>query len=67
MESHNDTHNDEHSQLEVVMARRLRRYKGKLPIIYFLCNKFGHITTRCPSREDRDERKEINYKGRRDD
>ena len=44
------------------MARRLLRgkvkFKGKLPIIYFSCNKIGHIAARCPNREDTDESKE---------
>ena len=53
------------------MARIIRRgkgkYKGKLPIIYFLCNKVGHISARCPKREDKDEKREIKYKGRRNE
>lgn len=30
-------------------------------------NKVGHIATRCPDREDKDEKKEWKYKGRSDD
>ena len=58
VKSQNDTSNDEPSQLEVVMARRLRRYKGKLPIIYFSCKKLRNIATWCIDRDDRDEIKD---------
>ena len=54
-----------------MIARRLRRgnrkYKGKLPIIYFSCNKVGHIVARCLDKEDKDERRDNKYKGKRDE
>lgn len=53
--------------LEALMARRLPRvkgkYKGKLHVIYFSCNKVGHIATRCPNRDEKDERKDNKFKG----
>ena len=66
-----DSSSDDLDELEALMTRRLSRgkgkYKGKLPIIYFSCNKVGHIIIRYPDREDKDEGKESNYKGGRDD
>ena len=71
MNRDNDFFYDDLDQLEALMARRLPRgrekYKGKLPIICFSCKKVGHIATRCPDKEDMDERRENNYKGRRGD
>lgn len=71
MKSDNDTFDDEFDELEALIAKKIGRgrgkYKGNLPIIYFSCNKVGHITARCPDREDKDERKESKYKGKRDD
>ena len=68
VKSDSDTSGDE---LEALIARIFGRgkwkYKGKLSIIYFSCNKVGHIATRCPKREDTNERKERKYKGRRND
>ena len=68
VKSDSDTYDDE---LEALMDRRHRRgkgkYKGKLPIIYFSCNKVGHIVARCPNREDKYERRQDKYKGKWDD
>lgn len=68
LKNNSDTSDDEIDELEEMIARRVGRrkgkYKGKHPIIYFPCNKVGHIATRCHDREDKDESK---YKGRRDD
>ena len=66
-----DSFDDELDELEALIAKIFGRgrgkYKGKLPIIYFACNKVGHIVARCPVREDKDERNESKYKGSRDD
>ena len=47
MKSDSDVSNDEIDELEALIARRLPRgrekYKGQLPMIFFLCNKVGHI------------------------
>lgn len=65
MKNDSDTFDDE---LEALIARIFSKgngnYKGKLPIIYFSCNKGCHISTRYL---DKDERKERKQKGRRDD
>ena len=53
------------------LARRFHKgkgkYKGKLPIICFNCNKVGHIATRFPKKKNRRVRKGDNYKDRRDE
>ena len=71
MKSESDSSNDEIDELEALIVKRFGRgrgkYKGKLPIICFRCNNVNHIATRCPNREDKDETREINYKGRRDE
>lgn len=70
-ESDSDISDEELEDLEALMARRLRRgkgkYKGKLPIICFACNKVGHIATRCPDRKDKDDERKRKHKDRRDD
>ena len=33
------------------------KQKGKNPLIYFSCKKFGHIATRCPNKEGKEEKK----------
>ena len=45
------------NDLEVVEAllankylRRRGKYKGKIPLIYFSCEKIGHIVARCPNK-----------------
>ena len=69
VKSDSDTFDYELDELEALMARRFSRgrgqYKRKLPIMYFSSNKFGHINARCPDGEDKDERKERNYKSGR--
>jgi hypothetical protein len=30
-----------------MLQRGKGKYEGKLPIIYFTCNKVGHIPARC--------------------
>ena len=66
MKSDSDSFDDELDELEALIAKWFGRgrgkYKGKLPIICFSCNKVGHIAARCPDREDKDERKERKYK-----
>ena len=41
--SDSDESNDELDELEALMARIFPRGSGKHPIIYFSCNKVGHI------------------------
>ena len=71
MNNDNDISNDDRDELAVLMDRRLPRgnekFKDKLPIICFPFNKVGRIVTRCPNREDKNERREIKYTCRRDD
>ena len=61
MKSDSDTFDDELDELEALISRRYGRgkgkYKGKLLIIYFSCNKFGHISVRCTDKEGIDKRK----------
>ena len=49
--SDSDTEEEDIEQLEELLARRFHKGKGKLkgkiPIIYFNCNKIGHIAGRC--------------------
>ena len=51
MSNDSDTDEDDIEQLEALLARRFHRgkgkFKGKLPIICFNCNEFGHIALRC--------------------
>lgn len=49
------------------LPRGKRKLKGKHPIICFSCNKVGQIFADCPDIEDKDQRKESKYKGRRYD
>lgn len=69
-ESDSDTSDEEREDLEALMARRLKRgkvkYKGKLPIICFPCNKVGHIAARCPDMDDKDEERKRKYKDKRE-
>lgn len=61
---------DDIEDLEALMARILPRGKGKLKaklsIIYFSCNRVGHIAKRCPEMDDKDERRKENFKGGKD-
>lgn len=68
--SDSDTYDEELDDLEALMDRRFKRgkgkYKGKLPIICFSCNKVGHITATFPNRNDKDQERESKYKDKRD-
>ena len=52
-------------ELEALLARRLPRvegkYKGKLTIIIFTCNKVGHVVSRYPERDEKEESKDTKY------
>lgn len=54
-------------EIEVLLARRLSRGKGKfkskLPLIYFKYNKVGHFATKCPNRgkDDINDKKDYKY------
>lgn len=69
-ESESESSKDDLVNLEALMTRRLPRgngkYKGKLLVIYFSCNKDDHIVTRFLGRDEKDERKYSNFEGRRD-
>ena len=71
VKSKGDSSDDEIDELEALITKIFWRgrgkYKGKLPIHFFSCNKVGHIAVHCLDKEDKDERKERKYKGRRDD
>lgn len=62
-DSESEPFDDYLEDLEALMVRREPRgkgkFKGKLPIIYFSCNKVFHITRRCPDKEDKDEKKRL--------
>lgn len=51
--------------MTVGIPRGKGKYKGKLPIICFSCNKVCHIAARYLDREEKHERKERKYKGRK--
>ena len=60
MSNDSDTDGEDVDQLEALLVRRFHRgkgkFKGKLFIMCFNCNKVGHIATRCPEKK--------NYRGR---
>lgn len=66
-----DSSNYEIDELENPYCKKIGKargkYKGKLHIICFSCNKVCHIVAKCPDKEDKDKRKERKYKGRRDE
>lgn len=49
---------NEQDELEALIARRLPRgkgkYRGKLHLKCFSCNKIGHIASRCPDNDRKD-------------
>ena len=67
--SDTDTDEDDVEKLEELLARRFhrgkRKFKGKLPIICFNCNKVGHIVAKCI--EKKNYRGGDKYKSRRDE
>ena len=67
--SYSNIDEEDIEQLEALLARRFHRgkgkFKGKLPIICFNCNKVGHIVTRCTQKNNYKEGNE--YKNRRED
>ena len=61
------------SDLEIVEALLAKKYskgrgkyKGKIPLICFSCEEIGHIATRCPNKESKDEKKSHKYKGKKE-
>lgn len=65
-----DSSNRNIEAIEALLARRYPKgkgkYKGKIPLICFSCEEVGHIAARCPNKEDKDEKKHIKYKGKKD-
>ena len=51
MSSDSDIDKEDVEQLEALLKRWFHKgkgkFKGKLPIICFNCNEFGHIAARC--------------------
>lgn len=59
----------EHDEIEALLARIFPRgkgkYKGKLPLNFFSCNKIAHIASKCPN-NDRDRKNNFrSYKDKR--
>ena len=40
--------------------------KGKIALICFSCEEIGHITTRCPNKQNKDEKKGHKCNGKKD-
>ena len=55
--------------IEALLARKYSRgrgkYKGKVPLIYFSCEEVGHIAARCPNKQNKDEKKDHKYNGKK--
>ena len=73
LDSEEETEESSNSDLEVVEAllakkysRSRGKYKGKVTLIYFLYERIGHIATRCPNKDNKDEKKSHKYKGEKD-
>ena len=53
--------------VEALLARKYFRgrgkYKGKVTLIYFSCEKIAHTAARCPNKERKDEKKSHKYNG----
>ena len=47
-------------------SRSKGKYKGKIPLIYFSCEEIGHIATRCPNKESKDEKKSHKQKRKKE-
>ena len=61
MESEEETKEILDSGLEIVeslltkkYSRSKGRFKGKIPLIFFSCEEIGHIATKCPNKEKKD-------------
>ena len=56
--------------VEALLARKYSRgrgkYKGKVPLICFLCEEIGHYTTRFPKNENKDENEGHKCNGKKD-
>lgn len=56
-------------EFEALLAKRLPRgtskYKGKLPLKCFSCNKIGHITTNCPNSDRKEKFRKYKGKGKK--
>ena len=67
--SDSNTNEEDIEKLEVLLARKFHRgkgkFKGKLPIIFFNYNEIGHIAARCP--EKKNHKRSDKYKGRRNE
>ena len=57
-----DSSNSDLEAIKELLARRYPKgkgkYKDKIPLTYFSCEEVGHIATRCPNREGKQEKKE---------
>lgn len=60
----------EQDGFEALIARRFPRgkgkYKGKLPLKCFSCNKIGHIATRCPDNENKEKSNRFKSKAKKE-
>ena len=52
--------------MTIKLPRGKGKFRGILPIIYFSCNKGGHIASICPNKDNKDENKDNKFKRRRD-
>ena len=72
-ESEDESDQNSDSDLEVIealLARKYSRgkgkYRGKVPLIYFSCEEIGHIAARCPIKQNKDEKKDNKWNGKKD-
>ena len=68
-----ESDNSDDEDMEIIEAllakratKRKEKYKWRVPLIFFSCDKVGHIATKCPNKSDRDEKKFSKYKSKKD-
>lgn len=65
-----DGTNEDLEFIEALLAKRVSKGKGKfrgeITLICFSCEEVGHITTRCPNKEDKDKKRNNRFKGKKE-